>query len=94
MINLLYLTATAVHSYSLPHVDGDQNAIKAIMSIIFGFIGAIALLVIVVSGFRYIISAGDPQKASQAKNGIIFALVGLIIAISADAIVAFVVKGL
>jgi hypothetical protein len=65
--------------------------VKIILGIVFGIIGALALLMITISGFRYITSAGDPQKAAGAKNAIIYALVGLAVAISAEGIVAFVV---
>lgn len=76
----------------LPTPAADQGALKTILSIVFGIAGALALLMIVVSGLRYVTSGGDPQKAAKAKEGIIFALVGLAIAISAEAIVSFVVK--
>ena len=82
--------ATALKSYELPTSSAGQVAVKTIMSIVFGIIGAFGLLIIVVSGFRYITSNGDAQKVAQAKNGIIYALVGIMIAISAEAIVAFV----
>jgi hypothetical protein len=76
----------------LPHVSAGRQALGDIMQIVFGVIGALALLMITVSGLRYITSAGDPQKASSAKNGIIYALVGLVIALTAEGIIAFVVK--
>lgn len=90
LIQQAYLLAAAVDPGTLPRASADTNAIKAIMSIFFVLIGAVALAMIVVSGLRYITSAGDPQKASQAKDGVIFALVGLAIAVTAEAIIAFV----
>ncbi len=53
--------------------------------------GAAAVLVIVIGGIRYITSDGDPGAASKAKNTIIFALVGLVIAIMSYSIVNFVI---
>lgn len=75
------------------HNPGESD-IKTIISIVLTILGALALLMIVVSGLRYILSAGDPQKAARAKNGIIFALAGLAVAIAAQAIVSFVVTRL
>jgi len=69
-------------------------AVQTILGVVFGIVGALALLIITVSGLRYITAAGDPEKTTRAKNGIIYALVGLIVAISAEAIVAFGVKRL
>jgi hypothetical protein len=70
--------------------NGDQE-IQTILSIAFGAIGALALLMIVLSGMRYITSAGDPEKMKKAKDSIIYALVGLTVAIVAESIVGLVV---
>jgi hypothetical protein len=86
------LAYTKIDESQLPHKVPGPSAVKDILSIVFGIIGALALLMITVSGLRYITSAGDPQKASNAKNGIIYALVGLIIALTAEAIIAFVLN--
>ena len=96
MTALIYklLAATAIEPKDLPHPTADSSEIQALLSILFGIIGALALLVIVVSGLRYITSAGDPEKTAKAKNGVVYALVGLAIAVSAEAIVAFVVNRL
>lgn len=91
MRELVYIAATKISPGGLPQTDAGTPQIKIILSIVFAIVGAIALLIIVVSGLRYITSAGDPQKAANARNGIIYALVGLIVALTAQAIVAFVV---
>ncbi|MGF7229098.1 MAG: pilin [Candidatus Saccharibacteria bacterium] len=64
-----------------------------IQTIVFGISGAIALLIIVIAGFQYVTSQGNPQSVAKAKNAIIYAGVGLVVLILANAIVAFVVKG-
>ncbi len=76
----------------LPQVNANQDTLKNIIQIALGVIGAFALLSMTLSGFKYITSGGSPEKTSEAKKGIIFALVGLMIAIMAEAIVAFVVN--
>lgn len=84
-------TNPGANSCGLPEVDASQSTLKNIIQIGMGIIGAFALLNMVGSGLKYITSAGDPQKTSEAKKGIIFSLVGLAIAIAAESIVAFVV---
>lgn len=64
--------------------------IGQIISVVLGVLGAIAVLIIVIAGIQYALSSGDSQKISKAKNTIIYALIGLVIAIGASAIVAFV----
>lgn len=78
----------------LPQTSADNNTVQRILDIALNIIGALALLMITVSGFRYILAAGDSEKVSKAKNGIIYGLVGVVVAIFAEAIVAFVVNRL
>jgi ABC-type amino acid transport system permease subunit len=78
---------------SLPDPEADQGSIKTVLQIVFGIIGAFAVLNITLSGLKYVTSAGNEQKTAEAKNGIVYSLVGLMIAISAEAIVAFVITG-
>lgn len=86
------IQAADISGNSLPNVDAGTDTIQTVLQIIFGIIGAFAALSIAASGLKYITSAGDPAKTSEAKKGIAFALVGLALAISAEAIVAFVVN--
>ena len=85
---------TGIQPGGLPQAQASSSELQNIINIDLNIIGAVALLVITVSGLRYILSAGDPEKVSRAKNGIIYGLVGLVIAVSADAIVAFVANRL
>lgn len=85
-------TLTKVSGDGLPQPDTTSTQVENILSIVFAFIGAIALLMIVVSGLRYVLSAGDPERAVKARNGIIFSLVGLVVALTAQAIIAFIIN--
>jgi hypothetical protein len=91
----LYASATyaseTITSGNLPTPKANSTAIGTVLGIAFGIIGAMALLMIAVSGLRYVLSAGDPQKTAQARDSIIYSLVGLTVAIMAEAIVHFVV---
>jgi hypothetical protein len=67
-----------------------SDTIKAIINIMLFAVGVIAVIVIVVSSIRFVNSGGDTQQVSKAKDAIIYALVGVVIAASAFAIVNFV----
>jgi Type IV secretion system pilin len=83
--------ATNISPGNLPTKAGDgDEALHTIINIVLQFAGAISFLIIVVSGLRYILAAGDADRAARAKNGIIYALVGLAIALIAQAVVSFV----
>lgn len=73
----------------LPTVAADGNTLKTILQLVFGLIGAIAIIYIMYGAFRFVRSQGDPKEVTQARQTIIFAVLGLVIAIAAQTIVAF-----
>jgi len=80
-------------SCGLPTTHTD-SAIQNVLTIVFGVVGALALLMIVMGGLRYITADGSPEKAAKARDSVIYALVGLTIALIAEAIVNFVINRL
>lgn len=53
--------------------------------------GAMAVIVIIVAGIMYVASSGDSSRVAIAKNALTYAIVGLIIIISAFAVTNFVI---
>jgi hypothetical protein len=68
--------------------------IKDIINILLFLIGSIAVIMIIVGGIRYVVSNGEQAAITGAKNTILYAVVGLVVAVMAYAIVNFVLKGL
>lgn len=73
--------------------NADTGHLQAIINTVLAVTGAIAVLTIVIAGFRYIISQGNPSEVAIARNAILYALIGLAVVIAAFAIVNFVVLG-
>ena len=71
---------------------GDTGVFAQITTILLFIIGAVAVIMLIIGGFRYIISAGDASKVQGAKNTILYALVGIVVAILAYAAVNFVIS--
>lgn len=95
MINLTYLAQSITKGDipNLPTTDLSGNTFETILQIVFGTAAAIAFLVIVIAGLRYTLSQGEPQGINRAKDTIIYAVVGLFVAMMAFSIVTFVIKG-
>lgn len=72
--------------------DNATSMVKNILNVLFVVIGILAVIMIVVGGFRYVISAGNSAQVTAAKNTILYAVVGLVVALLAYAIVNFVIK--
>lgn len=77
---------------NIPQGDASSATIASAIRIGLAIAGAIAVLLITLSAFRYVVSQGDPQAVAKAKNGIINALIGLGICILAISIVTFVLR--
>ncbi len=65
--------------------------IKTLIKVFAAIIGIAAVIMIMVSGFKYITASGDSAKVTSAKNTIIYAIIGLIIAALAQVIVRYVI---
>jgi multisubunit Na+/H+ antiporter MnhB subunit len=57
-------------------------------------IGAISVIMLIIGGIRYTVSAGDSGNVTAAKSTIMYAIIGLIVAFLAFAIVNWVLKAL
>lgn len=70
--------------------DTAPSVIQALINVVVGVIGVVAVAVIIYGGFTYATSTGDAGKVAKGKNIILYGIVGLIVSIMAFAIVAFV----
>jgi hypothetical protein len=70
------------------------NNINTIISTLFTVAGAVAVIILVVGGIRYITSTGDSQRIKAAKDTILYAIIGLVVVIVARAIVGYVAGSL
>lgn len=76
---------------------GEANIVDTIAQIIriaLGFLGVIAVVIILVGGFQWMTAGGNDDKVKSAKKRIFAGIIGLVIVISAYAIAAFVINSL
>lgn len=72
----------------------DKDLVKNILLPVYFWAGALAVVIIVVAGFMYVLSSGSPQNVTRAKNAIIGAVVGLIVVLLAFGITNIVLGGI
>ena len=70
--------------------SGLSSAIETVVNVLLFIIGAISVIMIIIGGLRYVISNGDQGQVTSAKNTILYAVIGFVIALLAYAIVNFV----
>lgn len=77
---------------------GDTNTdlsllVQNIINILLAVIGVVAVIMLIVGGFRYVFSQGNEKAVQGAKDTILYAIIGLVVAILSIAIVNFVISG-
>lgn len=73
---------------------GDTGVFRQVTNVILYIVGIIAVIMLIIGGIKYVISGGDSKKVTDAKNTVLYAIIGLIIAFLAFAIVNFVISAL
>ena len=76
--------------YNNPNKWSEASAIASIFQVAIAAAGLVAVAFIVINAIQMSTSNGNPEKVKKARNGIIYAVIGLIIVITAEAIILFV----
>ena len=74
--------------------DSEQqvhHVLKQVIHILGLVVGVASVIVITVQGLRLVVSGGSGETVKGARNGIIYAIVGLVVAALAQVIVYFVI---
>jgi Type IV secretion system pilin len=73
----------------LPDPTGDvfMNGLR----LVYGALGGVSLIIVTWAGLKYTLSSGDPSKTKEAKDQIMYAGIGIAIAVSAAAITEFII---
>lgn len=82
----------AADTGSSANTKGINGIVTTIINVLLYIIGLISVIMIIIGGIRYATSNGDANSVTAAKNTILYAIVGLVVAIFAWAIVNFVVE--
>ena len=67
-----------------------SDLMKKVINVFSIVVGSVSVIMIIIGGFRYIISGGDSGGVTAGKNTILYAIVGLVIVLFAQVIVRFV----
>lgn len=72
--------------------DGGAAIIPRLINLMLFIVGILAVIMLIWGGIRYVISGGAADKVKDAKNTILYAIVGLIVAILGYAVVNWVIS--
>ena len=74
-----------------PETPACTGAITVIANTALFILGSVAVIMLIYGGVRYTISGGDDKAVTAAKNTILYAVVGIVVAMAGYAIVNFVI---
>lgn len=69
---------------------GDGSIFNTVTNILLFLIGAVSVVMLIIGGIRYVVSGGDQGAVTSAKNTILYAIIGIVVAFLAFAAVRFV----
>jgi len=73
---------------------GTSGVFTTITNTMLFIIGALSVIMLIFGGLRYVISGGNATAITAAKNTILYAIVGLVVALLAYAVINFVLTTL
>lgn len=88
------LCAVGTEDPTTNSIYGPNGLLTKIARLISYAVGVGAVIMVITGGIRYAMSSGDPNNLKGAKDQIIFAFVGLVVSILAQAIVIFVLNNI
>jgi type IV secretory pathway VirB2 component (pilin) len=73
--------------------SGDiRQVIAQVIRVVLGFLGIIAVVIILFAGFKWMMAGGNEEKVGEAKKMLVAGLIGLVIILSAYALANFVIS--
>lgn len=94
---MFWLSAVEKYTISCADIGNCSTKTKTLdaafsnaTSLIIGLVGMLAIVFIIYGGIQFALSAGNSKQVQTAKQTILYAVVGLVLAISAYAIVSYI----
>ena len=72
--------------------DKISSTLSNVVNLLSVILGIIAVIMLIVAGIKFVTSQGDGNSTASARNTIIYAVIGLVVALLAQAIVQFVLE--
>jgi hypothetical protein len=85
----------AAHGNGQPtELFGAGGVVNTVTNVLLFVVGALSVIMIIIGGLRYVISGGNATAVTAARNTILYAIVGLVVAFLAFAAINFVLINL
>lgn len=91
-MNLIYLLAVTLDAgeLNIPH-NTANDVLAGGLGLVYTAAGIVAVISIILAGYKYVTAVGDASAITKAKNTILYSVIGLIVVILAFSITWFVI---
>ena len=90
-VQLLDKSAKCMSTDAADSQGAFSDILKTVINVFSIVVGAVSVIMIIIGGFRYVISGGDSAGTKAGKDTILYAVIGLAVVIFAQTIVRFVI---
>ena len=73
---------------------GSGSIFNTVTNTLIFIVGAVSVIVLIIAGLRYVLSAGNASAVTAAKDTILYAVIGIVVALLSYALVNFVLTRL
>lgn len=70
-------------------ISSINSLVKTAVNLLSAIVGIVAVIMIIIGGFRYVTSGGNDTSVTSAKNTILYAIIGLVVVALAQVLVRF-----
>lgn len=74
----------------IPTNEASASSLNSILNTVYFIAGAVAVLMLIIAGINYAVAAGDSNKLVKARNGILGAVIGVVIILAAFVLTNFI----
>lgn len=89
----LYTFAALINQKAAGIPSASSFSLKDILNAVYFWAGVVAVIVIIIAGFIYVLSVNNAQQLTRAKNAILSSVIGLVVILLAFAITNIVIGG-
>lgn len=74
--------------------NGDGSIVGRVITLLLFVVGVLSIIMLIIGGLRFVLSGGNKEKTTAARNTILYAIIGLLVAFFSYAIINFVVQAI
>lgn len=90
LLTLAKVVTIDADKLNIPRVSGEDVLTNG-LNIAYFVAGIVAVIVIIVAGLSFVVSGNNPATVTKAKNAILYAVIGIVVILSAFVITQFVI---